>query len=203
MEVSKGPAKVPRCAPASAPCATMASTPACSSSCPSRTVVAVPNTTIPRSFKRRNASTLGIPNVKLNTVGRSSSTTSNCAGKGSAGMVGSTGGGSSNVWWTSVSRASMGRASNDMRGSMPPANKFMWNGFRVSVRVFRMASRICAGVMYAAPSEPSPPASETAAASSGVPGPPPIGAKRMGYSMPSDSRSAFFVMLKPCRASKV
>jgi len=91
--LAHGAAKLPRWAPASAPWATIASTPACARRRASSTVVAVPLTAMPRFFSIAICSDDGMPNVKLKTGGRSSSTTANCSSKGLAGTGGSTGGG--------------------------------------------------------------------------------------------------------------
>src|SRR5580704_17977779 len=83
----------------------------------------------------------------------------------------------------------------------PPTNKFTLIGLFVSARVRRMISIIPSGVKYATPSDPSPTALETAAASSGVPGPPPMGARITGCSMPSLCNSAFRLIFDSCAVS--
>ena len=51
----------------------------------------------------------------------------------------------------------------------------------MSARTARPVSAICCGVRYAAPTEPSAPASQTAATSRGVSPPPAIGAWMIGW----------------------
>ncbi len=70
---SNEPRNVPLCPPASAPWATIPSTPVLARTSASSAVVAVPSTAIPRSCNGCGSTS---PNVKLNTAGRSSSTTS-------------------------------------------------------------------------------------------------------------------------------
>ena len=56
------------------------------------------------------------------------------------------------------------------------ANRLIPNGRVVFARTAAHAAAICSGVRYAAPIDPSPPASHTAATSSGVSPPPAMGA---------------------------
>src|SRR5690606_2047179 len=59
-------------------------------------------------------------------------------------------------------------------------NTFTPNGRDVSRRVAAMSARTASGVRYPAARKPRPPAFDTAAASSGVEGPPAIGACTIG-----------------------
>ena len=126
------------------------STPAASSARASATVVAVPTIVAPADFTSAKS---GIPNVKLNTGTCSSTTTASCS-------------------------SSAGCASGAASGS-GQAKRLTMNGASVSCRTARIAARRSAGASHAAPSEPSAPAFETAAASSGVVEPD-IGACRSG-----------------------
>src|SRR5216683_1615282 len=191
IATSKGAANVPRCAPASAPCATTASTPASASMRPSRTVVAVPRMAAPLALTRAIASLPGMPKVKLKMAGRAASTASSCASNGSGGTAGTVGAGRPKAACASASSASIAAGSTAFAVCHAPANRFTLKGRSVSALIRRTASVIWSGVRYAAPSEPSPPAFETAATSSGVDGPPPIGPWMIGHAIPSLRKNSF------------
>src|SRR5216683_2258051 len=78
------------------------------------------------------------------------------------------------------SGAPPGRPRGAGRAAPPAPARARTNGREVSDRTALAESAICCGVRYAAPIEPSAPASETAATSRGVSPPPAIGAWTIG-----------------------
>jgi hypothetical protein len=65
-----------------------------------------------------------------------------------------------------------------------------------------MSARTASGVRYPAARKPSPPASQTAAASAGVDGPPPIGAWTIGWSR-SESEKGTAQKIRSSRCESV
>src|SRR4051794_2763317 len=139
----------------------------------------------------RTSSSGGIPKVKLKTGTRSSTTTATWA---SSSVCGSTGARTSVGAATSTSAYSGASAESTWVGSASASNggqakTLTPNGLSVSSRIRRIVSRSSSGAVLAAPTEPSPPAFETAATSSGVVEPA-IGAWMIGYWIPSPRRHA-------------
>lgn len=121
------------------------------------------------------------PRAKLNAGTRSSSTVRSASSKeaGGAGVAGSPSPTSARKGATA--RRARSSSSEEGRGTAGSgANRFTANGREVSDRIFRIASRIASGARYWAANDPRPPAFDTAAVSSGVDGPPAMGARRMG-----------------------
>ena len=148
------------------------STPLASRMAPSSTVVAVPIRTVPCPFNRSTHSEGSTPKVKLNTGTRSSSTTEICSSKDSRYLPGSGEAGRHISLRNRSNRlcAFSIRSRSSSKGS--GMNRLTAKGRSVRSRTARIASRIRSGDMYPAPRVPRPPASETAATSSGVVVPP-------------------------------
>ena len=165
---SNGPPKVPRCPPASLPWATTASQPTASRVAASSVVVAVPITVTPASASAEIASVGGTPKVMLKTDGGRSSRTSSCASNGGDGVGGACPGPSPRRSRHGAIRSSIPATAAGASGVRSGANRLTAKGSSVSRRTAASCSRSASGDRIAAPREPSAPASETAATSSGV-----------------------------------
>ena len=131
-------------------------------------MVAVPIATAPAARRASSASAGGIPNVKLKTGGGSSIRTASWASNRGSGCGGGEPGPRPRRSRHGPIRRSIASTASGAAGVSTGANRLTANGASVSARIAASWARNSSGASIAPPSEPSPPAFETAATSSGV-----------------------------------